>query len=162
MHLSGSRANCLGQFQFFHKYYREPSGDIQKITNQCKKSRFRINNEVASYVLRNGDCYVRYLDIKVTTALLADGVHLNELGSNILLNTITGALETFAKAYKLPDGCGGMTYPDQLHQKLFNFTQNFVDNWSEGQFQLTLLLHIILLIIFVSFFFTCNCSIGTA
>ena len=80
-----------------------------------EKSRLRINNEVASYVLRNGDCYVSYLDIKVTTALLADGVHLNELGSNILLNTITGALETFAKAYKLPDECGGMAYPNQFH-----------------------------------------------
>ena len=81
-----------------------------------EKSRLRIINEVASYALRNGDCYVCcYLDIKVTTALLADGVHLNELGSNILLNTITGALETLAKAYKLPDGCGGMTYPNQFH-----------------------------------------------
>ena len=24
-------------------------------------------------------------------------------------------LETFEKAYKLPGGCGGMTYPDQFH-----------------------------------------------
>ena len=86
-----------------------------KNNKSMEKSRLRINNEVASYVLRNGDWYVRYLGIKVTTALLADGVHLNELGSNILLNTITGALETFAKAYKLPDGCGGMTYPDQFY-----------------------------------------------
>ena len=66
---------------FFHKYYREPSGDIQKITNQWKKSRLRINNEVASNVLRNEGCYVRYTDIKATISLLDDGVHLNELGS---------------------------------------------------------------------------------
>ena len=97
-------------FSFFTNTTENQEEIFKKNNKSMEKSRLRINNEVASYVLRNGDWYVRYLGIKVTTALLADGVHLNELGSNILLNTITGALETFAKAYKLPDGCGGMTY----------------------------------------------------
>jgi hypothetical protein len=56
---------------------RKPSGDIPKITNQWKKSRLRINNEVASNVLRNVGCYVRYPDIKATISLLDDGVHIN-------------------------------------------------------------------------------------
>lgn len=43
---------------------------------------------------------VTHADIKATTTLLDDGVHLNDLGGDILLSTITGALET------LPDGCG--------------------------------------------------------
>ena len=104
-----------GSVLVFSQILQRTKRRYSKNNKSMEKSRLRINNEVASYVLRNGDWYVRYLGIKVTTALLDDGVHLNELGSNILLNTITGALETFAKAYKLPDGCGGMTYPDQFH-----------------------------------------------
>jgi hypothetical protein len=46
-----------------------------------EKSRLRINNEVASNVLRNEGYYVRYPDIKATISLLDDGVHINELGS---------------------------------------------------------------------------------
>ena len=57
--------------------------------------------------------YVRYPDIKAKSALLEDGVHLNSLGSCLFINTITGALETFALAHKSPKGCKGLTYPDQ-------------------------------------------------
>lgn len=77
-----------------------------------EKSRLRFNNEVVSYVLRNG---VRFPDIKATTALLDDGVLLNDSESNILLNRITASLEFFAKANKLAGWCGGLTYPDQFH-----------------------------------------------
>lgn len=56
-----------------------------------------------------------YPDIKATTILLNDGVHLKCLGDNILLSTITGSLETYAKVCTLLGGCGEMTHPDQLH-----------------------------------------------
>ena len=44
-----------------------------------------------------------------------------------------------------PGGCGGMTYPDQYHKKLFiQLYCEFVNNLSDGQFELTLILHIFL------------------
>ena len=55
-----------------------------------------------------------YSDIKATTTLLNDGVHLKCLGGNILLSTITGSLETYAKVCTLLGGCGEMTHPDQF------------------------------------------------
>lgn len=84
-----------------------------KNVGSMEKCRLRFNIAVASYVLRNGGCYVRYPDIKAKSALLEDGVHLNSLGSSLFKNTITGALETFALAHKSPKECKGLTYPDQ-------------------------------------------------
>ena len=66
---------------------------------------------MASYVLRNGGCYVKYPDIKVST--FRGRVHLNSVGSSLFLNTITGAMETFVLAHKSPKGCKGLTHPDQ-------------------------------------------------
>jgi hypothetical protein len=36
-----------------------------------------------------------HADIKATTTLLDDGVHLNDLGGDILLSTITGHLKHY-------------------------------------------------------------------
>jgi lysophospholipase L1-like esterase len=72
-----------------------------KNVGSMEKCRLRFNNAVASYVLRNGGCYVRYPDIKAKSAPLEDGVHLNSLGSSLFINTITGALETLCSSTKI-------------------------------------------------------------
>lgn len=67
-----------------------------------EKCRYRINNTIASYILNNGGCYVRYPDIRANhTFLTADGVHLTEIGNSVFLNTLQGAIEHF------------MTYPNR-------------------------------------------------
>jgi hypothetical protein len=69
---------------------------------------------------------------------------VSECTNTILVHT--GALETFVKAYKLLGECGGMTYPNQFHKKLFiqPITTNVVNNMSYGLFQLTLSFYIFL------------------
>lgn len=57
----------------------------------------RLNNSIASEVIKNGGCYIKYPDIKAANELLftLDGVHLSATGNNIFLNTICAALEQF-------------------------------------------------------------------
>lgn len=58
--------------------------------------RYRINNSIATFVLQNGGCYIRYPDIKPNhTCLKQDGVHLTPLGNDLFLNVLQGAIETF-------------------------------------------------------------------
>lgn len=75
-----------------------------------EKCRLRINSSVASFVLKRGGCYIRYPDIKPTqSSMLPDGVHLTDVGNNIYLNTLAGALETFSENRDVIKG--GITYP---------------------------------------------------
>jgi hypothetical protein len=49
-----------------------------------------------TFIVKNGGYYIHYSDIKTDNQFLApDGVHLNELGNNILLNIIQGAMDQF-------------------------------------------------------------------
>ena len=57
----------------------------------------RINNAVASDVIRKGGCYIKYPDIKESEADLFDddNVHLSQAGNEILLNNMSAAIEQF-------------------------------------------------------------------
>jgi hypothetical protein len=49
-----------------------------------------------TFIVKNGGYYIHYSDTKTDNQFLApDGVHLNELGNNILLNIIQGAMDQF-------------------------------------------------------------------
>ena len=65
--------------------------------NKMEKCRCRINSAIASFIVKNNrGYYIHYPDIKADNQFLVQGgVHLNELGNNILLNIIQGAIETF-------------------------------------------------------------------
>ncbi|VDI19047.1 Hypothetical predicted protein [Mytilus galloprovincialis] len=68
--------------------------------------RIRINSAIASFVLKNGGHYIKYPDILPnSTFLKEDGVHLTDLGNDIFLNNLQGALEMFICS-------GSYTYPD--------------------------------------------------
>ena len=62
--------------------------------NKCVR---RINSAIAAYVVREGGCYIKYPDLKIEDELLfeKDGVHLSNVGNDILLNTISAAIEQF-------------------------------------------------------------------
>ena len=52
---------------------------------------------IAAYIVREGGCYIKYPDLKIEDELLfeKDGVHLSEVGNDILLNTISATVEQF-------------------------------------------------------------------
>lgn len=63
-----------------------------------QRSRYRINNSIAAFVLKNGGCYIRHPDILPNHIFLKeDGVHLTNLGNDIFLNNLQGGLELFLK-----------------------------------------------------------------
>ena len=73
-----------------------------------EKVRCRLNSAGSSFLLKSGGGYIRYPDIKGSNNLLQkDGVHLTDVGNNILLNTIQGGIEQFLVG-------GFATYPDQF------------------------------------------------
>jgi hypothetical protein len=67
-----------------------------------ERSRRRLNNCIASCVLKSGGCYIRYPDLKHPANFKDDGVHLTELENEllVLLNNIQGAIETFNRHLK--------------------------------------------------------------
>lgn len=62
--------------------------------NDCRS---RINNALAAQIMGLGGCYLKYPDILPNFTFIQekDGVHLTELGNDIFLNTVQGALELF-------------------------------------------------------------------
>jgi hypothetical protein len=72
-----------------------------------EKCRFRVNNSVATDVLKHGGYYIRYPDIIRERKLFKDyGVHLAPVANNIFLNTLQGGLEHFISGL-------GKVYPPQ-------------------------------------------------
>lgn len=70
-----------------------------------EKSRYRVNNSVASYNLKIGGLYIRYPEIHKNCNLFKpDGVHLKPVGCQILLNILQGGLEQFMQN-------GGTVFP---------------------------------------------------
>ena len=56
---------------------------------KMEKSRRRLNSTIATYMLANGSCCIRYPDIQVNAQFLDDdGVHISKLGNSIMLNTL--------------------------------------------------------------------------
>ena len=60
------------------------------------RARKRINSSIGAFVLQLRGNYVQYPDIALDVQFLKrDGVHLTDLGNEIFLNTLQGALESF-------------------------------------------------------------------
>ena len=59
--------------------------------------RKRINSAAGKEVILLGGCYIKYPDIVIgqSALFLPDGVHLSQIGTDIFLNTLSGALRTF-------------------------------------------------------------------
>ncbi|CAC5367845.1 unnamed protein product [Mytilus coruscus] len=71
-------------------------------------SRLRINSAIASFVLQHEGHYIKYPDILPNSTFLKEyGVHLTDLGNDIFLNNLQGALEMFICS-------GSSTYPDNF------------------------------------------------
>lgn len=61
-----------------------------------EKARRRVNNSIASHVLKSGGFYIRYPDILGKEIFFKeDGVHLSDVGNNIFINTLQGGIEEF-------------------------------------------------------------------
>lgn len=61
-----------------------------------EQGRYRVNNAIASYIVRKGGLYIKYPEITVSSNLFSnDGVHLSNAGNSILLNRIQGGLYEF-------------------------------------------------------------------
>jgi lysophospholipase L1-like esterase len=72
-------------------------------SDAMERCRYRVNNYVASFVIKNGGAYIRYPEIKVNnTCICSDGVHLTYLGNDVFLSTLQGAIENF-RADNNPD-----------------------------------------------------------
>ena len=73
-----------------------------------EKCRYRLNNSIASYVLRLGGRYIRYQEIKAVDIVLQnDGVHLTNLANELFLNSVQGGLEMF-----IQEPSHGPTFPN--------------------------------------------------
>jgi hypothetical protein len=71
---------------------------------QC---RYRVNNSVATDVLKHGGHYIRYPDIiRERKWFKDDDVHLAPVANNIFLNTLQGSIEHFISGL-------GIVYPPQ-------------------------------------------------
>ena len=65
-------------------------------SDSMDRCRARLNSSTGSYIIRKGGHYIKYPDILPNyTFFKDDGVHLTELGNEIFLNTMQGALESF-------------------------------------------------------------------
>ena len=58
---------------------------------------YRLNNFISSFVLGLGGSYIHYPDLRYDMAgfLKPDGIHLTDIATQIMLNTIQGAIEQF-------------------------------------------------------------------
>lgn len=63
--------------------------------NAMNRSRLRLNSAAAVCTTNMGGGYIRYPDLKLSSESLwaNDGVHLSDLGNDLLLNTIQGGIE---------------------------------------------------------------------
>ena len=60
------------------------------------RARKRINSSIGAFVLQLGGYHIQYPDIVLDVQFLKrDGVHLTDLGNEIILNTLQGVLESF-------------------------------------------------------------------
>lgn len=76
------------------RYAREPDA--------MERARKKLNSCIGAYMIRKGGHYLRYSDIDADyTCLKTDGVHLTEIGNDMFLNTLQGALELFV-LYGIP------------------------------------------------------------
>lgn len=62
-----------------------------------EKARYRLNNFISSLVLGMGGRYIHYPDLRYDMArfLKPDGVHLTDIATHIMLNTLQGGIEQF-------------------------------------------------------------------
>ena len=72
------------------------------------RARLRVNSYVAKKVVNNlNGGYIKYPDISIdrTELFQIDNVHLSEIGSNILLNILSGGIESIIRGLQC-------VYPD--------------------------------------------------
>ena len=72
------------------------------------RARLRVNSYVAKIVVNNlNGGYIKYPDISIdkTELFQSDNVHLSEIGSNILLNILSGGIESIIRGLQC-------VYPD--------------------------------------------------
>jgi lysophospholipase L1-like esterase len=74
-----------------------------------ERARNKFNRSAAVQVLRMGGAYLKHPDLvkNIDRFLIADGVHLNNLGNSVLLNDIQGGLEFFFQGL-------GSVFPETL------------------------------------------------
>lgn len=79
-------------------------------TIAAEKSRIRLNNAIATHVLNLGGAYIKHLELnKYNNQMFSlDGVHLSELGNNVFLDTLQGALYLFSQTHS-------SVYPDHMY-----------------------------------------------
>lgn len=83
---------------------------LWKIDNSMdiNRARLRVNSYVAKIVVNNlNGGYIKYPDISIdrTELFQSDNVHLSEIGSNILLNILSGGIESIIRGLQC-------VYPD--------------------------------------------------
>lgn len=69
--------------------------------SKLEKARKRINSSIGGFFIKNGGGYLQYPQIKESSPeLFRDSAHLTDLGVDIMLNTLQGAIYTFATSSK--------------------------------------------------------------
>lgn len=75
------------------RYWHVAEKDGKVIENM----RLRVNSAIRTFIRKEGHCILRHPNIRSNELRLyrADGTHLTDLGNDIYLNNLQGALETF-------------------------------------------------------------------
>jgi hypothetical protein len=82
-----------------------------------------LNNTMGSYLFTNGGCCIRYPHIIMSEQIVvSDGVHLTDLGNEVVLNTLQGALVNLEECLIFKDMC---QYPVSNLVVYSSFINNF-------------------------------------
>ena len=76
--------------------------------DRMEKCRRRLNSSMGLHMVRHGDYYIKYPEIKADRCFLkTDGVHITKIGNQVFWNILQGTIEQFVKSK-----VGGLTFPD--------------------------------------------------
>ena len=67
--------------------------------DRMDKCRRRLNSSIGLHMVRHGGYYIKYPEIKADRRFLkTNGVHLTQIGNQVFLNILQGAIEQFVKS----------------------------------------------------------------